>query len=281
MKIKQATVKDKIKYRFHKAGCPLEGLDPFYNPDRFQLRGKSDAGGKKYQCKECNKITTVRSVASRSSDLKSQKEDLGYNKLAKLIMNGKTVAQICRIMDFSPATYYHRLEETAIYLRSKRKEREDKHFTGRVTAPLYVAVEMLGYDNQDDDKNILISSDLLSGYIYQVSDCHDSKGERIDLIKEHISLTVEGKELGKWFFFVESREMEDVFSEVITRISSIAVGSVSGGVKYLDYVKKHINRTESKHSYLYMEIALYYYNFLHEISLFEGRKATPAQLMCI
>lgn len=281
MKIKQATVKDKIKYRFHKAGCILEGLDPFYNPDRFQLRGKSDAGGKKYQCKECNKITTVRSVASGSSNLKSQKEDLGYNKLAKLIMNGKTVTQICRIMDFSTATYYHRLEEAAIYFRSKRKEREDKHFAGRVTAPLYVAVEMLGYDNQDQDKNILVSGDLLSGYIYQVSDCHDSKGEKADLIREHIRLTVEGKEPEKWIFFVESKDMEDVFSEATPENSSIVLGIVNGGAKYLNYVKKNISRAESKHSYLYMEIALYYYNFLHETSLFEGRKATPAQLMCI
>jgi hypothetical protein len=287
MKIKNISNEKRIEYRFHRTGCSAEGMEPCNHPDKFRLRGNSPAGGKKYQCKECNKITTLKAkpLKAKSSPGNFGYErscDKGIDKMVKLIMSRKTVTQICSALDVSPVTYYHKLQELAVFLRNKRKEKENIHFSIRTTAPIYINVDIRPCSEEDGCRNVIVSCDFLTGYIYAASPWVNSKEKLEKAFQEHMELTMADKHPEKWIFIASSDRAKKMLSNEMPKDASvIGYGKNKKIDEFLNYLDLRINRTDSKHAEFYTEIGLYCYNFSYPICKQEGGVATPAKLMGI
>src|SRR5699024_5183559 len=96
-------------YDFHKPSCPNSSHTPFKEEKSFYKRGKSSAGGQKYQCKECKKITNL---------LPNKFQNTSYNQklnhklpiFANLLINRTPVASTCKSLGIGRKTYYTKLE---------------------------------------------------------------------------------------------------------------------------------------------------------------------------
>ena len=287
MKIKNASTEKRIEYKFHRTGCSMEGMDPCHHPDKFRSRGNSSAGGKKYQCKECKKITTLKARPLKAKPSQGvfgdeRNDDKGIDKMVKLIMSRKTVTQICSALEVSPVTYYHKLQDLAVFLRNRRKEKENTHFSIRTTAPIYIDVDIRPCSDEDEGKNVIVSCDFLTGYIYAVSLCVNSREKLEKAFQEHMELTVADKHPEKWIFIASSDMAKKMLSnEIPENASVIGYGKNKKIDEFLNYLDQRINRTDSKHAAFYTEIGLYCYNFTYPICNQEGDIATPAKLMGI
>lgn len=104
------SVSTRVKeYTFHKDGCSMASETLFLNRKAFYTRGKSAGNAKRYQCKQCGKLTNV---------LPHQEENFGYRQkrndilvqLTKDLLSRTPVKRTCEKLEIGASTYYHKLE---------------------------------------------------------------------------------------------------------------------------------------------------------------------------
>ncbi|WP_062350029.1 hypothetical protein [Bacillus kwashiorkori] len=177
-------------YVFHREGCSNEDVTPFINQKSFYQRGTSSGGSKKWQCKECKKITNVLPNREQKFTYHQKKNDI-LPTFAKMLLNRMPVSRTCEALDISPKTYYHKLEWLYRRCLEFLERHEQKPLKTMEFKSLWLNTDKLiynlnnvrkkghgglRYDNLEDklmQTHIVVTGDIDSGYIFRSDVAYD------------------------------------------------------------------------------------------------------------
>ena len=178
------------KYIFHKEVCIHSDKTPFVNNKFFIKKGTSDTHSKRFQCKECKKLTNILPSQEKSFNYHQQRNDI-LIQFAKLIMSRTPVKRICEILDIGSSTYYSKLEWLYKKCLEFNERYEQKALKDKCFDELWLNTDSLIFNlnniklkgkggkrtpKSEEKKlqtNLISSSDLKSGYIFRTDICYD------------------------------------------------------------------------------------------------------------
>lgn len=189
LKVINKVINKNVEYKFHKDNCTHKDYNPFENAKEFHNRGKSTGNAKKYQCKECKKITNVLPSLEENYSYNQKKNDI-LPLFIELLVSRTPVKRSCEILKISPKTYYHKLE----WLYRKCLEFLDRHETKAISQVTFDEIWLnsdkmiyylnnvrrkgkggLNYDNNESrfQTSLIASSDITSRYVFRADIAYD------------------------------------------------------------------------------------------------------------
>jgi hypothetical protein len=187
-------------YQFHREDCKHQELTPFNQRKAFRSRGVSTSNSEKFQCKFCSKITNVLPTNRECTTYHQKRNDI-LPLFADLITNHVPVKRVIKILGIGSETYYHKLEW--LYRRCLEfLERHETKLSSIQFNELFINTDKMvyflnnakkknkgaKYITNEEEKNfpthIVVSSDILSRYVFRADVAYDWKITLQDIVDQ-------------------------------------------------------------------------------------------------
>ena len=273
-----STLPPQKEYRFHKGGCPMEGLEPGKGADHFLRKGLSSSGSVRWQCKACRKITNVLPAEVNAFSYHQKVAGLSL-ELYKRVVADQPVTEICAALDISPKTYYHKLKLLAFRLENLWREREKAE--GTEPGPgsgLFTQTALLS--DGGDDHLLLCTMDVETGHLYR-GDAGRTGGKPEGILHTlglaHYFRILGEKASHRVILFVDDRILSlDLAGRLMERLGQKALvswGELNLAETFLGRIRERLSQCSPRYLPYYLSIYGYAWNYGEE----REREAWPAR----
>lgn len=176
--VKINTIFDKKKdFCFHKDNCQFPLVTPFNEMEHFYKYGFSKANSPRYKCKTCGKVTTTIPQVNAAFNYDQNKDGI-LPKLAKLVTSRVPVRKTMQLLNISPSTYYHKLEQLYKCSLEFLAKHEQKALAEKEFDELWLNSDSLEYrlnplrkkltkGSEDLITHVLVTADMKSRYVFR------------------------------------------------------------------------------------------------------------------
>lgn len=269
---------EKKEYDFHKKDCCNGASTPFNNRNNFYKRGKSSSNSIKYQCKKCKKITNVLPENIDFIYYYQQQNDYLYEML-QMIINNKTINEICKKLNITNKTYYHKLQLLSNKFTNFQNRFEDSYFMNKSFDNIYINSNI--YTSDQKKWKMIMTCDFLSGYIFRCdieTNIKYFENFYTRIAVPHFYLIIRNKKINYLNLVTSNiRLYDEIMGHLDRKIIPIIDDDENQSIKYVEYLKDNVKRLNSPYIHFYQNIFKVIYNFTYTSCVNADKLVTPAQ----
>lgn len=270
------------EYDFHRNECMFQMKTPFHDREYFYVRGRSSSNSIKYQCKNCKKITNVLPDNIDYITYNQQQRSYLYDML-EMIIDNKSMNEICLNLKISNKTYYHKLGLISNQLVQFQNKIEDRFYNSKYISNIYIYTNE--YEDLICDKkcSMVVTCNYITGYIYRsdIKIGEDTDDFYMNTSIPHYFLLSQNKNIESWFFLTPNLRlyMDLKSNPPINEFADSLLDEKDHQLNsYVDYIKQNVKRLNSPYAQYYINIYKIIYNFYNKSCNKDNKMITPAQM---